>query len=352
MHDCNDSDASGDEDAIPSGMNASTTIEHSNQSVCALEDGNAQSLGEILPHVAKELSEVAKQLETADNHDAVAMTSSSHDAIPLSAAGSAQPPEGTPLGYTPQRGTHSELIERPTLVWNTGTSIGAQPEGALDEPPDRRPGSKPRVTSPVRHFNLDSALPLPPSLAPAILEPDGLRDTAKAGADQISQFIKSAQSRGMTGGVIRAAGDTIMQWEHGLNAAKLLKERRKSLAGLVKYVLGLVQSWWTWGRKTLGSDRMLMILLVLVWQREAIRPVLRAIASGARDGSLQALDCMTSGAMGNAVRKTSEIAGKVLASLGASLVVSSTLGVPKAALGQGTTDPPSGGGGGGALLTQ
>ncbi len=71
MHDCNDSDASGDEDAIPSGMNASTAIEHSNQSVCALEDGDAQSLGEILPHVAKELSEVAKQLET------IAITSSS-----------------------------------------------------------------------------------------------------------------------------------------------------------------------------------------------------------------------------------------------------------------------------------
>ncbi len=143
-----------------------------------------------------------------------------------------------------------------------------------------------------------------------------------------------------------------MQWEHGLNAAKLLKGRRKSLGGLGRYVLGLVQSWWTWGRKTLGSDRMLTILLVLIWQREAIRPVLWAVASGARDGSLQALDCMTSGAMGNAVRKTSEIAGKVLASLGASLVVSSTLGAPRAALGQRTTDPLSGGGGASSELSK
>ena len=216
--DCFESNASGDRDATPSGVNASTATEHSNQSVCALGDGNAQSLGEILPHVAKELSEVAKQLET------IAMTSSS---TPFSAGSSAQPSEGTPLGYTPQCETRSEPNERPTLVWNTGTSIGAQPERALDEPPDLRPGSKPRVTSPVRHLNLDSALPSPPSLTPAIPEPNGLRDTAKAGADQISQFIKSAQSRGMTGGVIRAAGDTIMQWEHGLNAAKLLKKRRK-----------------------------------------------------------------------------------------------------------------------------
>ena len=200
--DCIESNASGDEDATPSGVNASTATEHSNQSVCALGDGNAQSLGEILPHVAKELSEVAKQLET------IAMTSSS---TPFSAGSSAQPSEGTPLGYTPQRETRSELIERPTLVWNTGTSIGAQPERALDEPPDLRPGTKPHATSPVRHLNLDSALPSPPSLTPAIPEPDGLRDTARAGADQISQFIKSAQSRGMTGGVIRTAGDTIMQ---------------------------------------------------------------------------------------------------------------------------------------------
>ncbi len=91
---CGDNGASADEDAMPSGGDTNIVVEQDRQSVCALEGGDVYALGEILPHVAKQLAEAAEELEATDCHDAVAMASEYPGlaATPLSAADSTQPP--------------------------------------------------------------------------------------------------------------------------------------------------------------------------------------------------------------------------------------------------------------------